>query len=125
MTFKRKQRNSSGEILGSLQVDDAVIASVAADAALGCDGVIDMSGGIMGEIAERLGKRNQAKGVKIEATDGRLVIDLFLVAEYGKKLPDLALDVQKSVKQTVENTVGVDVTEVNIHIQAIASSRQG
>ena len=48
-----------------------------------------MSGGIAGGIAELLGRKNQSKGVKVTIGEKQVNIDLYVVMEYGVKIPDV------------------------------------
>ena len=46
-------------------------------------------------------------------------IDLFLITRFGVRLPVVADEVQRKVKNAVEDMTGLTVTTVNIHIQGI------
>ena len=78
-----------------------------------------MSGGIVGGITEMLGKKNLAKGVRVEVGEREAAIDLYVVVEYGVRIPDVAQKVQEEVKKAVESMTGLEVVEVNIHIQGV------
>jgi uncharacterized alkaline shock family protein YloU len=79
-----------------------------------------MSGGIAGGIAEMLGRKNLAKGVKVEVGEKEAAIDLFTVVHYGVRIPDVALEIQQKVKEAVERMTGLKVVEVNVHVQGVA-----
>lgn len=57
-----------------------------------------MSGGVVGGIAEMLGRKNLTKGVKVEIQEQDAIIDIFTIVEYGVAIADVAKEVQKSVK---------------------------
>ena len=78
-----------------------------------------MSGGIAGGIAEILGRKNLSKGVKVEVGEKEAAIDLYIIVEYGCKIPDVSWDIQEKVKKAVETMTGLDVIEVNIHVQGV------
>ena len=88
-------------------------------AATEVNGVAAMSGGIAGIIAEALGRRNLAKGVKVEVGAGETTIDIFIVANFGVRIPDVAWSIQENVKKTVEQMTGLRVLQVNVHVQGI------
>ena len=46
-------------------------------------------------------------------------IDLYVVVEYGVRIPDVALKVQENVKRAVESMTGLDVSAINIHVQNV------
>ena len=78
-----------------------------------------MSGGVVGGIAEMLGRKNLTKGVKVEIQEQDAIIDIFTIVEYGVAIADVAKEVQKSVKSSVETMTGLNCPTVNIHIQGV------
>ena len=92
-------------VLGAVRIADEVVSIIAGLAATEVDGIAGMSGGLVGGIAEMLGKKNFAKGVKVEVG--------------GVRIPDVALSVQENVKQAIETMTGLSVVEVNIHVQGV------
>lgn len=105
--------------LGVVRIADEVVAIIAGMAAAEVEGVASMSGGIAGGISEVLGRRNLAKGVKVEVGTEEAKIDIFIVVKYGVRIPDVAWDIQESVKKSVENMTGLRVAHVNLHVQGI------
>ncbi|HOJ09107.1 MAG TPA: Asp23/Gls24 family envelope stress response protein [Clostridiales bacterium] len=110
--------NIQGEI-GSVKITDEVVSVIAGLAAIEVQGVASMSGGFAGGIAEALGMKNLSKGVKVEVTEKEAIINLFIIVEYGARIPEVAWNIQENVKKTVESMTGLVVTEVNIHVQGI------
>ena len=110
---------------GDLRVTDEVIAIIAGMAATEVRGVAGMSGGIAGGIAEMLGRKSMAKGVRVEAGEKEAAIDLFIIVEYGHRIPDVAWEIQEKVKEAVEGMTGMQVIEVNIHVQGIRFESDG
>jgi uncharacterized alkaline shock family protein YloU len=97
-----------------------VVGVIAGLAATEVDGVAGMSGGVLsGGIADLLGRKNLAKGVKVEVGEQQAAIDLFVVIEYGVHIPDVAWKIQENVKRAIENMTGLEVVEVNVHIQGV------
>src|SRR5690606_9550757 len=83
-----------------------------------------MSGGLTGDISEMLGMKNLSKGVKVEIGEKEAAIDLYIIVEYGVRVPEVAWKIQENVKKTVETMTGLDVVEVNIHVQGIDFEKQ-
>ena len=104
---------------GSVRIADDVVATIAELAAKEVKGIIGMSGGIADSITEMLGKKNPTKGIKVEVGEKETAIDLYVVVEYGVRIPDIAWQVQENVKKAVETMTGLSVVEVNIHIQGV------
>jgi uncharacterized alkaline shock family protein YloU len=105
--------------LGELRIANEVVAVIAGLAATEVEGVAGMSGGIAGGIAEMLGRKNLAKGVKVEVGEEQAAVDLFVVVDYGVRIPDVAWKIQDNVKNAVESMTGLDVVEVNVHILGV------
>lgn len=110
--------------LGAIKITDEVVAIIAGIAATEVPGVTGMSGGIAGGIAEALGRKNLAKGVKVEVGEKEAAIDLFIIVDYGYRIPEVAWTIQEKVKQAVEEMTGLNVVEVNIHIQGVNIERE-
>ena len=84
-----------------------------------------MSGGFAGGITEVLsGRKNLSKGVKVEADEKEVKIDVNIIVEYGSRIPDVAFEIQNRVKKSVENMTGLKVSEVNVHVQGVKTERE-
>ncbi len=105
--------------LGVVKIADEVVSIIAGLAATEIEGVASMSGGIGGGIAEVLGRRNFSKGVKVEVGIDDAKIEIFIIVDYGVRIPDVAWDIQESVKNAVETMTGLQVSYVNVHVQGV------
>lgn len=110
--------------LGRVEISPNVIEVIAGLAAAEMDGVAFMSGGFVGGIADRLGRKNMSKGVKVELGEHHTVIDLSIVVEYGVKIPEVASAVQENVKTTIQDMTGLEVVEVNVHVLSVLVAPQ-
>ena len=103
-----------------IKISSDVIAVIAGVAVSEVKGVYGMSGGFAGGISEVLkGKKNLAKGIKVDATDEKAKIDVNIIVEYGARIPDVAFEIQSKVKKSVESMTGLKVEEVNVHVQGV------
>ena len=105
--------------LGTVRRADEVVSIIAGLAATEITGIAGMSGGLVGGIAEILGRKNFAKGVKVEVGEREAAVDLYIIVKYGVRIPDIALAVQENVKQAIETMTGLSVVEVNVHVQGV------
>ncbi len=104
----------------NIKIANDVIAFIAGVAVSEVDGVASMSGGIAGGLTEALkGKKNLAKGIKVEAGEKDVKIDVNIIVEYGSRIPDVAFEIQNRVKKSVESMTGMKVSEVNVHVQGV------
>jgi len=105
---------------GNIRIADDVVGVIAGIAATEIEGVASMSGGFVGGISEMLGKKSPGRGVRVEVGEKQAAIDLYLVVEYGVRIPEVSEKVQESVKKAVESMTGLDVVEVNVHVQGVS-----
>ncbi|OUM96867.1 MAG: alkaline-shock protein [Thermobacillus sp. ZCTH02-B1] len=105
--------------IGTIQIAPEVIAVIAGLATVEVNGVAGMSGGIAGGIAELLGRKNLAKGVKVEVGQKEAAVDVSIVVEYGYRIPDVASEIQRNVKRSIETMTGLTVVEVNVHVHDV------
>jgi uncharacterized alkaline shock family protein YloU len=108
------------ESIGNIKISVDVVAKIAGIAASEIEGVSGMHTSFVGGVAQKFGaKKNTTQGVKVDIEDNMTSIDLYLVVDYGIKIPELAWSVQESVKASVESMTGLNVAAVNIHIEGI------
>lgn len=105
--------------VNGIKIAEDVVAKIAGIAASEVKGVFSMNGGIAGGISEMFGKKSFSKGVKAQVTDKDTILDLYIIVEYGSRIPDIAWEIQNKVKTAVENMTGLKVLEVNIHVQGV------
>ena len=103
-----------------IEISSDVIAVIAGVAVGEVEGVAGMSGGFAGGITEVLsGKKNLAKGIKVDINDKKAKLDINIIVEYGTRIPDVAYEIQNRVKKSVETMTGLTVEEVNVHVQGV------
>lgn len=105
--------------IGTIQIAPEVIEVIAGLAAIEVKGVAGMSGGFAGGIVELLGRKNLSKGVKVEVGQREAAVDVSIIVEYGNKIPEIASEIQRNVKRSIEMMTGLHVVEVNVHIHDV------
>lgn len=122
---EKKEVVENGEIAlttdnNEIRIADDVVAVIAGVAVAEVPGVAEMAGGFAGGITEVLsGKKNLAKGIKVEVGQKDTKIDVNIIVEYGVRIPDVAFEIQNRVKKAVETMTGLNVVEVNVHVQGV------
>ena len=103
-----------------IKISNDVVAVIAGVAVSEVNGVAGMAGGFAGGISEVIsGKKNLAKGIKVEVSENIAKIDVNIIVEYGSRIPDVAFEIQNRVKKAVESMTGLKVEEVNVHVQGV------
>ena len=105
-----------------IKISNDVVAVIAGVAVSEVKGVAEMSGGFAGITEVLSGKKNMAKGIKVEVGDKTTKIDVNIIVEYGTRIPDVAYEIQDRVKKSVENMTGLKVLEVNVHVQGVSTT---
>jgi uncharacterized alkaline shock family protein YloU len=115
------EENIKNEIdMGIVKISDEVVGVIAGLATTEVKGIVGMSASLVGGITQILsGKKNLSKGVKVSVGESSAAIDLYVVVEYGVRIPDVALEVQENVKKAVESMTGLNVSAVSIHVQNV------
>ncbi len=117
---QEQNRGQEVEENEGIQISNDVIAVIAGVAVSEVQGVSSMAGSFAGGISEVLsGKKNLAKGIKVENNNSIVKIDVNIIVEYGTRIPDVAFEIQNRVKTSVETMTGLTVEEVNVHIQGV------
>jgi len=93
--------------LGKIEVTPTAIASLASQAVLECYGVVGMAvKDLASGIVQILQPASHRRGVQVRLNDHEIVIDLYVVIEYGTRIAMVARNMQSAVKYTVERALG-------------------
>jgi len=60
-----------------------------------------------------------SKEVRIEIKQNSVTINLYLVIYYGIRIPELTWQIQAKVKERIKELTGLEINEINVHIQGI------
>lgn len=106
--------------LGAIQIGNDVLADIAGYAALECYGIVAMASPTLRDgVAQILSQDKLRKGVRVSSDGEGVTIDLYVVAEYGTNLAEVAHNMSDRVKYVVTTHAEVRVDAVNVHVQGI------
>ena len=108
-----------------IKIANDVVAVIAGVAVSQAPAVESISGGVARgttEVPRR--RKNPQKGIKVEADEKEVKIDVNIIVEYGTRIPDVAFEIQNRVKKSVENMTGLKVVAVNVHVQGVRTDRE-
>lgn len=103
----------------TVKIANEAVATYAGIAVSEVSGVYGMAGGFAGITEALSGKKNLAKGIKVDVGEKEAKIDVNIIVEYGARIPEVAFEIQSRVKKSVENMTGLKVLEVNVHVQGV------
>ena len=111
---------------GEIKISQEVIAAYVSETVLAIEGVHDFGSNFSTAISKNiLGKEPPGKGIKIiESKEDGVTIDIFIIVEFGTKIPEIAWNIQKKVTEVLNNTVQISINEININIQGVHLERE-
>lgn len=106
--------------LGEITISDDVLATLAGIFTIECYGIVGMASKRATDgIVELLGFENLSKGVKVYTQNDEILIELYIIMEYGISMATVAKNVIETVKYNVENLTGMKVQKVNITVEGV------
>ncbi|MFQ5922181.1 MAG: Asp23/Gls24 family envelope stress response protein [Anaerolineales bacterium] len=107
---------------GTITISPNAIASVAARAALTSYGIVGMaSKNLMDGLANAIA-RDPRHGVDVTVANDEIVVDLYIIIEYGTRIASVSTSVANTVQYQVEKSIGLPVVAVNVHVQDLRVS---
>lgn len=105
--------------LGKVEIAPEVIEVITGIAASEVEGVSSMRGSFASDVVEKFGKKSHSKGVKVELANHEIIIDLYVVVNFGVSIPKVAEKLQTNIRQTLKNMIALDASEINVHVVGI------
>ncbi len=106
--------------LGSVVIDEEVIATYAGINALECFGIVGMASVNMKDGLVNLLKRdNISKGVEVDIVDNKIHIDFHIIVVYGVSIATVTRNLIENVKYRVETFTGMTVEKVNVFVEGV------
>lgn len=108
--------------LGSIQVSPRAIASIAYHAARESYGIVGLaSKNLVNGISQALVK-DPTHGVEVHYDGTKIIIDIYVIVEYGTRIKSVAGSVSNTVRYHVEKALGLPVHKVNVHVRGLRIS---
>ncbi|WIX98136.1 Asp23/Gls24 family envelope stress response protein [Amycolatopsis mongoliensis] len=109
---------------GHTTIADVVVQKIAGLATREISGVYALGGGAsraFGALRERIpgASASSGQGVDVEVGERQAAADLTIVVEYGVAIGELAKAVRRNVIMAIERITGLEVVEVNIHVNDV------
>ena len=114
--------NDATNPLGTILISHRAIATIAYQAALLSYGVVGLAPKNLAEGLAQVLVKDPTRGVDIQYDGNRLIINLFIIIEYGTRIKSVAASVTDNVRYQVEKTIGISVFEINVHVRGLRVS---
>jgi len=108
--------------LGGIHVSPRAIATIAYHAARESYGVVGLANKkLVDGLAQALVK-DPTHGVEVHYDGEHIIIDVYIIIEYGTRIKSVANSVSNTVRYHVEKALGLPVDSVNVHVQGLRIS---
>lgn len=106
---------------GNTIIDETVVAKIAGIATREVAGVYAMGNAArraFNSLTERIpgSQTNVSGGITVEKGERQAAVDATIIIEYGASVVDVANAIRRNVIQSVEQSTGLEVVEVNINV---------
>ncbi|KYG30953.1 Asp23/Gls24 family envelope stress response protein [Alkalihalobacillus trypoxylicola] len=105
--------------LGKVEISPEVIEVIAGIAAAEVEGVATMRGNFASGVAEKLGRKNHGKGVRVQLNEDGIKVDVSVVITYGVSVPEVAKLIQSNIQQALQTMTAIELKEINVHVVGI------
>ena len=105
--------------LGSIKIHKKVLAEIVSSKVQEMDGVVLAGRNFVSSLVNLMGVENfPGIGVSVDKNN-QVMIEVRVRVQHGMNIPDIARQVQDSVREEVERTTDIDLKDVNINIQGM------
>jgi len=67
----------------------------------------------------RLGARRSGDGVQVDVIDGRVEVDVHVMIAPDVNMREIAQNIQTEIARSMQEIVGMDVSNVNVYVQDV------
>lgn len=108
---------------GRIEVSSAAITAAACRVVLECYGVVGIADRRLKHgKAEILDDQQYARGIGVSVHGDRVVIDVYVVVEYGTRISEVAHNIMERVRDTLARMLRSGGITVNVHVQGLRIS---
>ena len=117
--------DTKNKSFGDVKISEDVLATIAAQAASGVDGVYAMASTLTSNIKDIIGLKNGTKGVNVVVEDGnQVIVSLNITISYGYKIQETAEAVQMAVMKAIDDMTGYGIRAVNVNVLNVDIPKQ-
>ncbi|MEX2143416.1 MAG: Asp23/Gls24 family envelope stress response protein [Anaerolineales bacterium] len=109
---------------GSVHISPRAIATIAYQAAIESYGVVGLASKNLFNGLTHLIVKDPTHGVEVHYEDEAIIIDIYIVVEYGTNIKTVADSVANTIRFHVEKALGLPIREVNVRVQGLRVSGQ-
>ena len=121
-----KETNAKAEdVKGELTYEDKVIQKIIGLSLEKVNGLLAVDGGFFSNLTDKIiNTDNVANGVNVEVGKEQVAVDLNVVVEYQKNVPEIYKHIKDVVVSQVSKMTDLEVVEVNVNVVDIKTKEQ-
>ena len=119
MADAKEYLSTTGEE-GSINISEDVVSIIAMEAMREVEGFGGVSNSLAKDLAELMGKKSAARGVRVIPEENSVGIDVFVSIRYNYSVTKVSRCIQETVRKAVEDMTGIPVSAVNVHVGGVA-----
>ena len=122
---KQEPTKKVDAVKGELTYEDKVIQKIIGLSLEKVDGLLAVDGGFFSNLADKIVNTDHVgNGVNVEVGKEQVAVDLNVVVEYQKNVPDLYKHIKEVVVSQVSKITDLEVVEVNVNVVDIKTKEQ-
>jgi len=108
---------------GRIQVSPDAIVGIASAVVLECYGVVGIAARRLKRgRAQVLDEDSYERGIAVKIEDGTIIVDVYVVVEYGTRISEVAHNIIARVGSAVHLSLGETPVHVNVNVQGLRIS---
>ena len=120
MKNSSRKETSMNTHMGSIVIDNEVIAQYAGSGAMECFGVVGMAGiNVRDGLVKLLKMDSMTRGIHVTINNNKLTINFHVILAYGVSILAVSDNLISNVKYKVEEFTGIEVEKVNIFVEGV------
>lgn len=106
--------------MGSITIDNEVIAQYAGSVAVECFGIVGMAGFSPKDgLAKLLKMDNLTRGIAVSIDNNKLILNFHVIVAYGISILAVSDNLIDNVKYKVEQFTGIEIKKINIFVEGV------
>lgn len=122
---KKDVNKNVEEVKGELTYENKVIQKIIGFSLENISGLLAVDGGFFSNLTDKIiNTDNVTSGVNVEVGKEQVAVDLNIIVEYKKNIPELYQEIKKVITNDISNITDLEVVEVNVNVVDIKTKEQ-
>ena len=106
--------------MGTIAIDNEVIARYAGSVAMECFGIVGMAGiNVKDGLVKLLKMDSMTRGINVSIKNNKLTLNFHVIVAYGVSIIAVSDNLISNVKYKVEEFTGIKIEKINIFVEGV------